>query len=72
MEAKGTLTPSPMSMQGGSQAAQEGSMLLGAVVEGPGGPWFFKLTGPEQTVEPQKDAFLQMIKGMKLESGAAA
>lgn len=72
VEAKGTLTPSPMSMQGGSQEPQAGSMLLGAVVEGPGGPWFFKLTGPEQTVQPQKDAFLQMVKDLKLESGAAA
>jgi len=72
VQANGTLTPSPMSMQGGSQAPQEGSMLLGAVVEGPGGPWFFKLTGPEQTVEPQTDAFLQMVKNLKLESGGTA
>jgi hypothetical protein len=72
VEAKGTLTPSPMSMQGGGEAPREDSMLLGAVVEGPGGPWFFKLTGPEKTVEPQKDAFLGMLKGLKLASGSAA
>ncbi len=72
VEAKGTLTPSPMSMQGGSQSPQEGSMLLGAVIEGPGGPWFFKVTGPETTVAPQRDAFFQMVKNVKLESGATA
>lgn len=72
VEAKGALTPSPMSMQAGSETPREGSMLLGAVVEGPGGPWFFKLTGPEKTVEPQKDAFLEMVKGLKLASGSAA
>jgi len=72
VEAKGALTPSPMSMQAGSEAPREGSMLLGAVVEGPGGPWFFKLTGPEKTVEPQKAAFLEMLKNLKVASGSAA
>jgi len=64
--ATGTLTGSPMSMQGGQPTPEEGSMLLGAVVEGPGGPWFFKATGPEATLEPYRDAFLEMLRNLSL------
>lgn len=64
--ARGTVTPSPMSMRGGSQAPQPGQMLLGAVVEGAGGPWFFKATGPAGTLEPQREAFFEMIRNARL------
>ncbi|HLE85677.1 MAG TPA: hypothetical protein VJG13_15145 [Thermoanaerobaculia bacterium] len=64
--ATGTLTGSPMSMQGGQPAPQEDSMLLGAVVEGPGGPWFFKATGPAATLEPYRDAFFDMVRNLSL------
>lgn len=64
--ARGTVTPSPMSMQGGSQEPQPGQMLLGAVVEGPGGPWFFKATGPAETMEPESEAFFEMVKNARL------
>lgn len=67
--ATGTLTGSPMTMQGGEPVPQEGSMLLGAVVEGPGGPWFFKVTGPEETLAPQRDAFFEMVRNASV-SGA--
>lgn len=64
--ARGTVTPSPMSMQGGTQEPQPGQMLLGAVVEGPGGPWFFKATGPAETMEPESEAFFEMVKNARL------
>jgi hypothetical protein len=35
--------------------------LLGAVVETPAGPYFFKLTGPKKTVEAARDAYLAML-----------
>lgn len=63
--ARGTVTPSPMSMQGGSQSPQPGQMLLGAVVEGPGGPWFFKVTGPAETIEPEREAFFDMVRNAR-------
>lgn len=70
VEAKGTLTSSPMSMSGAPPAPQPDSMLLGAVVEGPGGPWFLKVTGPEATIAPQKDAFLGMVRNLTVSGDA--
>ncbi|HKQ63063.1 MAG TPA: hypothetical protein VJS92_17370, partial [Candidatus Polarisedimenticolaceae bacterium] len=40
---------------------QPGSMLLGAIVQGPDAPWFFKLTGPAATLRAQREAFLKMV-----------
>lgn len=70
VEAKGTITPSRMSMTAEAPEPQPNSMLLGAVVEGPGGPWFIKLTGPEATLEAQRDAFFDMVKNLKVTQGA--
>lgn len=64
---RGTLTPSPMTMQGGTPEPQPGSMLLGAVVEGPGGPWFFKVTGPAETLEPYRQPFFEMVRNVELQ-----
>lgn len=59
VEVDGTLKAGQM---GGPAEAQPDSTLLGAVVEGPGGPWFFKVTGPADTIEAQKDAFFDMLR----------
>ena len=64
VEAKGALTPSRMTMNAPEPEPQEGYMLLGAVVEGPGGPWFLKLTGPETTVAPEREAFMEMVRNL--------
>jgi hypothetical protein len=63
---QGTLTASPMTMQGGDPAPQPDQMLLGAVVEGPGGPWFLKATGPTATLEPHRDEFFRMVRNLEL------
>lgn len=63
VDVKGTLLPSTMGM--GPSTPMPDARLLGAVVEGPGGPWFFKVTGPDSTVAPQRDAFLAMLKGVR-------
>jgi hypothetical protein len=54
-------------MSMGMPAAEEkpGYMLLGAIAEGPDANWFFKLTGPEETVKSQRAAFEQMAKSLK-------
>jgi hypothetical protein len=60
---EGTLQPSRMG--GGPTEPAPGSKLIGAVVEGPGGPWFFKITGPAATVasaEPVFDAMLRSVR----------
>src|SRR5512144_355780 len=64
IDVQGTLKASQMGM--GPSTAQPNSRLLGAVVEGDGGPWFFKLTGPDETLAPQRDAFLAMLRSTKL------
>lgn len=63
VEAEGAVTGSPTSMTGaGAPSTESGAMLLGAVVEGPGGPWFLKLTGPASTVNAAKDDFYRMLR----------
>jgi len=62
VEVAGTLKASPM---GGPASPQPNSRLLGAVVEGPGGPWFFKATGPKATLDPERDHFLEMLRSVQ-------
>ncbi len=50
---------------GGATDASEGYHLIGAVVEGPEGNVFFKLTGPKRTAEAMGDEFLAMIKAIE-------
>ncbi len=61
----GTVLPSTMGM--GPADPVPDSMLIGAVVEGPGGPWFFKATGPEATLTAEAEAFQEMLRGIRLE-----
>jgi hypothetical protein len=63
IDVQGTIKPSSMGM--GPSTPQPDSRLLGAVVEGPGGPWFFKATGPETTLGPQREAFLAMLRSVR-------
>lgn len=63
IEAAGTMLPSGMGT--GPKEPQPGSRLLGAVVEGAGGPWFFKLTGPDATVAAAREPFLAMLRGAR-------
>ena len=60
---QGTILPSTMGV--GPSTPQPGSRMLGAVVEGPGGPWFFKATGPNATLSAQQDAFLGMLRSIR-------
>lgn len=63
IDVPGTLLPSNMGT--GPTTEQPNSRLLGAVVEGPGGPWFFKATGPDSTISAERDNFLTMLKSVK-------
>ena len=63
IDVGGTLKASTMGT--GPSTAQANARLFGAVVEGPGGPWFFKATGPEATMAPARDAFLAMLKSVR-------
>ncbi len=63
IDARGTLLPSGMGS--GPTTPQPGFRLLGAVVEGEGGPWFFKVTGPEATLGPEREAFFGLLRGVR-------
>jgi hypothetical protein len=52
-------------MGGGETIAKPNFRMLAAIAETPGGPWFFKLTGPEKTIEKWEEplgAFLDSIR----------
>jgi hypothetical protein len=68
VDVKGTLKPSQMGMS--NTTAVSNARLYGAVVEGPGGPWFFKATGPDATLGPQRDAFVTMLKSVRAKAAA--
>jgi len=63
VDVKGTLKPSGMGM--GPSTPISNARLYGAVVEGPGGPWFFKAQGPDSTLGPQRDAFVALLKSVR-------
>ena len=44
---------------------QDNFRMLAAVVEAPGGPWYFKITGPADTVGDWKDEYVKMLKAAK-------
>jgi hypothetical protein len=60
--AEGTYTPSPM--MGGDTTPKPGSILLGAIVEGPEANWFFKCTGPKKTMEARRKEFDALIESI--------
>jgi len=54
---------SAMGMGGG--APQPETRLLGAIVQGPDGPLFFKLLGPKDTVAEAQDAFAALVQSFE-------
>lgn len=60
IDVAGTLKPSTMGT--GPETPQPGSRLLGGIVEGNQGPWYFKATGPAETLLAERDAFLSMLR----------
>lgn len=52
-------------MAPGPATPKPGYKLLGAIVEAPQGPVFFKLTGPKATVDASEAAFIAMLDGLK-------
>lgn len=52
-------------MIGQPSMSKAGYRLLGAIVEGPEGDIFFKLTGPAKTVAAAQDEFQAMLKSLK-------
>jgi hypothetical protein len=52
-------------MPGGPAAEPKpDQMMLGAIVEGTGAPYFFKLTGPKKTVEAARAGFDELVQSV--------
>jgi hypothetical protein len=54
-----------MTMTAAPPKPMPGYRLLGAVAPGPDANWYFKFTGPDATVNEQRDAFTSMVKSLK-------
>ena len=64
IDTSGTYTGMGGPMMGGSKPAA-GYRLIGAIVEGPGGSVFFKLTGPAKTIAAQQKNFEQLLASIQ-------
>jgi len=63
---KETIVDAPGTYTGmGGEPAKPGWRLLGAVVEGPGGPWFWKAVGPDTTIAAAKPAFEALLSSVE-------
>ena len=64
IDASGSYTGMGGPMAAASTPAA-GYRLLGAIVEGPGGNVFFKLTGPAKTIAAQQKSFDQLLASIQ-------
>ncbi len=60
VELEGTFSGMAMPGQAGASPKPDYAMLA-AIVEGPGDPHFFKLTGPKKTVEAARGGFDELV-----------
>ena len=54
-----------MPAPGAPATAKSGYRLLAAVIEGKGGPWFFRVVGPDATVKATKPAFDALLASVE-------
>jgi hypothetical protein len=58
-------TMAPMMGGGSGQEAKPGYRMLAAVIETSSGPWFLKLTGPEETVGRWESSFEEYVASVR-------
>ena len=66
IDASGTYTGMGGPMAAGAKPVP-GYRLMGAIVEGPGGSVFFKLTGPAKTIAAQQKNFEQLLTSIQVD-----
>jgi len=64
LELQGTYLASVGPMAASGAVKKPGYKLLGAIAEAPGGPVFFKLTGPAKTVAAAKADFEKLVRSL--------
>jgi len=65
IDVEGVYTNQSMGPMAGSSGPKPDYRMLAAIVETPGGPWFFKLTGPKKTVEKWRGSFDDFVQTIK-------
>jgi len=55
----------PMMAQSGGKPIEGDARLLAAIVEAPGGSWFFKAVGPKKTIGENEPAFRKLVSSIK-------
>ena len=55
-----------MPAPGQPAVAKSGYRLLAAAIEGPGGPWFFRVVGPDATVKAAKPGFDALLESVEV------
>lgn len=64
-DVKGTYEASSMMSMPPQRSGKPGFRMLGAIVEAREGSYYFKLTGPEKTINQWADNFQQFINGIQ-------
>ncbi|MFB3906279.1 MAG: hypothetical protein ACE15E_22780 [Acidobacteriota bacterium] len=65
VDVEGVYTNQSMGPMAGASGPKPDYRMLAAIVETSGGPWFFKLTGPKQTVGKWKSSFDQFVQTIR-------
>lgn len=65
VEVSGTYREGGMGMTGAPEEQRPDYMLLGAVVQGPDSNWFFKFTGPAETLRAEQERFEALVKSAR-------
>jgi hypothetical protein len=70
VDVLGTFKASSMGPMGGSGEDKPDYRMLGAVIEAPSGPWFLKLTGPQETVTKWEASFESYLESVRAGGGS--
>ncbi len=54
-----------MPAPGAPATSKSGYRLLAAAIEGEGGPWFFRVVGPDATVKAAKPGFEALLESVE-------
>ena len=65
VDVSGTYAPSAMGPMAPASSPRNGYRMLAAIVESPAGSYYFKLTGPEGTVDHWSDSFSHFVDSIK-------
>lgn len=66
IDVTGRYTATAMGPGAPAPAPKDNFRMLGAVVETPAGPFYFRLTGPAATIASQEDAFMKLLQSLSL------